>query len=94
MQPQNTGSMFASFIPMIVVFAIFYLLLIRPQQKKEKERLAMLKSVKKNDEVVTIAGIHATILNVKDKTIILRIDDNVKMEVDREAVSRIEKVAA
>lgn len=82
------------FVPMIFVFAIFYLLLIRPQQKKEKEHQKMLKNIKKNDEVVTASGIHAVVLNVKEKTVILRIDDNVKIEIDRDAVSRIEKIAS
>ena len=81
------------FVPMVFVFAIFYLLLIRPQQKKEKEHQKMLRNIKKNDEVVTASGIHAVVLNVKEKTVSLRIDDNVKIELDRDAVSRIEKIA-
>ena len=92
MQPQTPNPMI-QFMPLALIFFIFYFLLIRPQQKKEKERLNMLKSVKKNDEVVTTAGIHATVLNIKDKTLTLRIDDNVKIEVDRDAISRITKVA-
>lgn len=81
------------FFPMVLVFIIFYFLLIKPQQKKEKERLAMLKNIKKNDEVVSSGGIHGVVLNAKDKTITMRIDDNVKIEIDREAITRIEKVA-
>lgn len=94
MQPQNAAPLGASFVPMIAVFAIFYFLLIRPQQKKEKERLNMLKGVKKNDEIVTAGGMHGTVLNVKEKTVTIRIDDNVKIELDRDAISRIEKVAS
>lgn len=95
MQTQTNNPLAATpIIPMILVFAIFYFMLIKPQQKKEKERLNMLKGVKKNDEVVTRGGIHATVLNVKDKTVTLRIDDNVKIDVDRDAISRIEKVAS
>lgn len=92
MQPQTANPIIQLF-PMLMIFAIFYLLLIRPQQKKEKERQNMLKKIKRNDEIVTSAGIHAVVLNVKDKTVTLRIDDNVKIEVDRDAISRIEKIS-
>ncbi len=93
--PAQTASApgLVSFIPMIAIFAIFYLLLIRPQQKKEKERQNMLKNVKKNDEIVTAGGVHGVVLNIKDKTVSLRVDDNVKIEVDRDAIARVEKIA-
>ena len=92
MQPQAISPV-VQFMPLILVFMIFYFLLIRPQQKKEKERLNMLKGIKKNDQVVTAGGMHATVLQVKDKTVTLRIDDNVKIEIDRDAISRIERAA-
>ncbi|HLD40618.1 MAG TPA: preprotein translocase subunit YajC, partial [Candidatus Omnitrophota bacterium] len=79
--------------PLLLVFIIFYFMLIRPQQKKEKERLNMLKNIKKNDEVVTNGGIHAVVLNVKERTATLRVDDNVKIEVDKDAIARVEKVS-
>ncbi len=78
-------------LPLILIFAIFYFLLIRPQKAKEKEHQKMLKNLSKNDEVVTSGGIHGTIVNVKDKTVILRIDDNVKMEIEKSAVVFIMK---
>ena len=77
----------------VFILLIFYFLLIKPQQKKEKNRLSMLKAVKKNDEIVTSGGIHATVLNVKEKTITVRIDDNVKIEIEKDFILRIEKVA-
>lgn len=92
MQPQTVNPLL-QFFPLIMVFFIFYFLLLRPQQKAEKERKSMLKNIKKNDCIVTTGGIHAVVLNVKDKTVILRIDDNAKIEIDRDAISRIEKVA-
>jgi len=78
--------------PLILIFVIFYFLLIRPQKTKEKEHSKMLTNLNKNDEVVTSSGIHGTIVNVKDKTIILRIDDNVKMEIEKNAVAYIKKI--
>jgi preprotein translocase subunit YajC len=77
--------------PLILIFVIFYFLLIRPQQTKEKEHQKMLKNLNKNDEVVTSSGIHGTIVNVKDKSIILRIDDNVKIELEKNCVAYVKK---
>jgi preprotein translocase subunit YajC len=58
-------------------------MIIMPQKKREKELKNMLNKLSKNDEVVTTGGIHGTVVNVKDKTVILRVDDNVKIEVDK-----------
>nr|MBC8436683.1 preprotein translocase subunit YajC [Candidatus Omnitrophota bacterium] len=70
-------------LPLILIFVIFYFLLIRPQKAKEKEHKKMLGSLNKNDEVVTSSGIHGTIINLKDNSVILRIDDNVKIELEK-----------
>ena len=78
--------------PLILIFVIFYFLLIRPQKAKEKEHLKTLAKLNKNDEVVTSGGIHGTIVNVKDKTVVLRIDDNVKMEIEKNAVAYVKKM--
>lgn len=92
MQPQTVPPLL-QLMPIFLIFIIFYFLLIRPQQKQEKERQLMLKNIKKNDEVVTAGGLHGVVLNLKDKTVTVRIDDNVKVEIDRSAISRIEKIA-
>lgn len=81
----------ASLLPIIFIFGIFYLLLIRPQQKKQKEHEKMISELKKNDEVVTNGGIHGTIVNVKDATVIVKIDENVKVEVNKSAVAYLKK---
>lgn len=93
MQPQQQVPSLVQFIPLLFVMVIFYFLLIRPQKKQEDARKAMLKQIKKNDEVVTSGGIHGVVLTVKDKTVTLRVDDNVKIEADRDSIARIEKVA-
>src|SRR3989338_11247311 len=85
------AAMLANFLPIILIFAIFYFMLIRPQQKKQKDFEKMLKEVKKNDEVVTNGGIHGTILNVKDDTLTLKIDDNVKIEINKSAIGYVKK---
>lgn len=85
--PQSTVSPIVNFLPLIFIFIIFYFLLIRPQKTKEKEHQKMLSNLNKNDEVVTSSGIHGTIVNVKDKTLILRVDDNVKIEIEKNCVA-------
>ena len=81
------GSGWATFVPLILMFAIFYFLLIRPQQKKAKQHQEMITGLEKNDEVVTVGGLHGTIVNNKEKTFVLRVDDATKVEVDKTAVS-------
>ncbi|MFH0762500.1 MAG: preprotein translocase subunit YajC [Candidatus Omnitrophota bacterium] len=80
-------SPFMNLFPLILIFVIFYFLLIRPQKAKEKEHKKMLGSLNKNDEVITSSGIHGTIINVKDNSVILRIDDNVKVEMEKNCIS-------
>lgn len=90
----GTGSapgIVANLLPLAFIFVIFYFLLIRPQQKKQKEYQKMLSELKKNDEIVTNGGIHGTILNIKEDTITLKIDDNVKIEINKNAVGYVKK---
>jgi len=90
--PQSTAvSPLVQLFPLVLIFIIFYFLLIRPQKQKEKEHQKMLAGIEKNDEVVTLGGIHGTIVNVKEKTLILRIDENVKMEIERNSIAYIKK---
>ncbi len=82
---------FMSILPLVFVFIIFYFLLIRPQQKKAKEHRKLVETLKTGDKVITSAGIHGIIANVKDKTILVKVADNVKLEFDRAAVTSVEK---
>lgn len=90
---QEAPSPLISLMPLILMFAIFYFLLIRPQHKKQKEHEKMISELKKNDEVITSGGIHGTVVNVKEKTFILRVDDNVKIEVSKSAIAGVKKQA-
>lgn len=90
--PQTTQvNPIINLLPLVFIFVIFYFLLIRPQKTKEKEHKKMLANLDKNDEVVTSGGIHGTIVNVKDKTVMLRVDDNVKIEVEKNAIIHVKK---
>jgi preprotein translocase subunit YajC len=85
----GSGGLIASFLPFVAIIAIFYLLIIRPQSKKRKETEKMLGALKKGDKVVTIGGLHGTIQSVKESTVIIKVDDNVKLEFLRSAVSNV-----
>ena len=80
-------------MPIILIFIIFYFLLIRPQKKAQDDHKKMIASLKKNDEVITSGGIHGTIVNVKDHTVTLKVDDNVKVEVQKGSISTIKRKA-
>ena len=77
--------------PIVLMIGIMYLLIIRPQRRREQEHTKMIEALKKHDEVVTIGGVHGTIVNSKEKTFVLRVDDNTKVEIDKSAVARITK---
>ncbi len=78
-------------MPLLLMFAVMYLLLIRPQMKQQKTQSDMQTKLKKNDEVVTVGGIHGTIANVKDSVVTLRIDENARVDVDRNSIGRLIK---
>lgn len=78
-----------NFLPIIIMFAIFYFLLIRPQQKKQKQRNAMLAALKKGDKIITIGGVHGTIQDLSDDTVTLRIAHNVNVTFDRGAINNV-----
>ena len=77
------------FVPLILLFVIFYFLLIRPQQKQQKTRQEMLKNLKKGDRVVTIGGIHGVIKEIDDTVISLRVADNLNLKFARAAIDKV-----
>ncbi len=80
-----------SFIPLILIFIIMYFLLFRPQMRKQKEQQRLVSALKTGDRVVTGSGIHGLISNVKDTTVILKVADNVKIELEKSAVANVMK---
>ncbi|RKX69236.1 preprotein translocase subunit YajC [candidate division WOR-3 bacterium] len=75
-----------AFLPLILIFVIFYFLLFYPQQKRQKEHQRLVASLKKGDNVITSSGIHGTIAAVKDRTVSLIISEGVKIEVDKDHI--------
>jgi preprotein translocase subunit YajC len=85
----SAPSPIAQFAPLIFIGVIFYFLLIRPQQKQRKQQQKLIESLKTGDKVITSAGIHGMISNVKEKTVLLKVADNVKIEVDKASVGTV-----
>ncbi|RCW42589.1 preprotein translocase subunit YajC [Paenibacillus prosopidis] len=84
-----TNNIFGMIWPFVLMFAVFYFLLIRPQQKKQKTRTAMLNQLKKGDKISTIGGLHGTVVELTDDTVVLRVNDTTKMTFERSAINTI-----
>lgn len=87
------GSMLTGFLPLIIIFVIFYFLLIRPQQKRAKDHKAMLASLKKGDKVVTSGGIYGLVESVTDNTVVVKIAENVKVKFGKGYIASVRSSA-
>jgi len=87
---QQQGSIFSTIVPLVVIFAIFYFLMIRPQQRQAKKHKEMLSAIKKGDRVVTRGGMLGTIFAISDNVVTIEIADNVRARFNREAIAAIE----
>ncbi|MFC5529255.1 preprotein translocase subunit YajC [Cohnella yongneupensis] len=83
------SNLLVTLLPFVLMFAIFYFLLIRPQQKKQRNRGSMLNALKKGDKVTTIGGLHGTISEITDDTIVLKVNDVTKLTFDRSAINNV-----
>lgn len=90
-QTPSGPSPLVSFLPLVLIFVIFYFLLIRPQQKKAKEHQEMLGKLKKNDEVMTSGGIYGKVVALTDAIVTLEIAPNVRIRVHRPQVGSVVK---
>jgi preprotein translocase subunit YajC len=86
---EGQGGSFTSFVPLLLMFAIFYFLLIRPQQKKSKQHKEMLSNLKKGDRVVSSGGLHGIITGMTDDVITMEIAPKVRVKVSRAQISRL-----
>ena len=78
---------FQALVPLLLMFAVFYFILIRPQQQKQKKHREVLQNLKTGDQVITSGGLYGTIVGIDEQKITLRIADNVKVEVGRSFVA-------
>jgi preprotein translocase subunit YajC len=89
-QAPSGGPFGMSWIPLLLVFAIFYFIMILPERKKQKKRAAMLAAMKKGDRVMTSGGLYGTVAQVADDAIVLQVADGVRLRFNRAAIQTIE----
>ena len=87
--PEGQGSGFVSFVPLLLMFVIFYFLLIRPQQKKAKKHREMLGALKKGDHVVSSGGLHGVVTGLTDDIVTMEIAPKVRVKVSRGSISGV-----
>lgn len=89
---QGAGGMeqlLSTIVPFALIILVFYFLILRPQQKRQKERQKLLESVRKGDRIITSGGLHGLVEGIEDKSLLVKIDDNVKVKIEKSAVSVI-----
>lgn len=89
--PASAYSGYSSIIMIVLMFVLFYFLLIRPNQKKQKQRQSMINALQKGDKVVTIGGLHGTVVEIDDTTVVIKAGESTKLTFDRQAVNSVVK---
>ena len=87
------GGIGSFFVPLIFIFIIMYFVMIRPQKKRQEQQQKLIAALKTGDRVVTNPGIHGLISNVKETTVLVKVADNVKIEIDKSAITNVLKEA-
>jgi len=85
----GSGSLVSTIIMFGAIFLIFYFMIIRPQQKRAKERDKLLSNVQKGDKIITSGGLHGTVVHVEEKTVFIQVTDNVKLKFEKSAIGNI-----
>ncbi len=88
----NQANPMMQFLPlMVIMFAVMYFLIIRPQKQKEKKRQEMMSNVRKQDRIITAGGVHGVVVSVKESEVIVRVDDakDVKVKIDKSALTSV-----
>ena len=91
--PASPGSGLLGLLPFVFIFVIMYYVMLRPQMRRQKEQAKLVSALKTGDRVVTASGIHGLISNVKETTVIVKVADNVKLEMEKTAVTNVVKTA-
>ncbi len=85
----SSGQMVSTLVTFGLVFVVFYFLIIRPQNKKQKEAKKMIEAVKKGDKIITIGGIHGVVHAVKEGTVVVKVDDDSRIEFSKSAIATV-----
>jgi len=91
--PTSPGGGIGFFVPLVLIFVIMYFVMLRPQKKRQQQQQKLIASLKTGDRIVTNAGIHGLISNVKETTVMLKVADNVKIEMEKSAIANVLKAA-
>ena len=83
--------MFSTLIMFSLIILIFYFMILRPQQKRQKDRQKLLESIQKGDKVITVGGVHGTVVGLEDKTVLVQVADNVKLKYEKTAITTISR---
>jgi len=89
--PAGQNALIQLAVPLLFMFLMFQLLVIRPEKRKQQEHKKKIDALQKNDRVITAGGIHGTVVHIKDKTIVLRVDDSTRIEFEKESISTVLK---
>ncbi|MCX5657031.1 MAG: preprotein translocase subunit YajC [Candidatus Omnitrophica bacterium] len=87
--PGTAPNPIVSLLPLILIFFVFYFMIIKPQKARQKEHENVLKNLKRNDNVVTTGGIHGTVVDMKDTAVVIKVDDNAKILVEKSAIAYV-----
>lgn len=91
-QSGGGGDIFSTILMFGMIISIFYFMIIRPQSKKQKEREKLLSAIKKGDKIVTVGGLHGLVVGIDEKTLLVEIAEKVKVKVERNSISVVNKV--
>jgi preprotein translocase subunit YajC len=87
---QQSDPILGMLVPMVLIAGIFYFLIFRPMRKRQKQTDTMISSLQNGDKVITTGGVYGTIAGLKEKTVILKVADNIKIEVAKHAVAGLQ----
>ena len=87
--PEGQGSSLVTFVPLILMFAIFYFLLIRPQQKKAKQHKELLGALKKGDQIISSGGLHGVVTGLTDDVVTIEVAPKVRVKISRGSISAV-----
>ncbi len=89
--PNGGGNLISTLVMFGAIFAIFYFMIIRPQQKRAKERETLLSAIQKGDKIVTSGGVHGVVAGLEEKTALIDVGNNVKIKIERSAIASVVK---
>jgi len=88
-QEAQSPSLLVTLLPLLLIFLVFYFFIIRPQKKREDDRKKMIEAVRKGDRIITAGGIHGTVTQVDETSVLAQVDSNVKLRIEKSALSSV-----